>query len=91
MTELSIFLAIEIQASARGRSDRKRFVRPIQVEGLPEDRIPRLLASMLSSRARLMQLLWLLLSPDDDLSLLNSTSSLATMMATLARVWRYLG
>ena len=68
VTELSIFLAIEIQASARGRSDRKRFVRPIQVEGLPEDRVPRLLVSMLSSRARLMQLLWLLLSPDDELS-----------------------
>ena len=68
MTELSRFLAIEIQASIGGRSSRKRFVRPIEVEGLPEDRLPRLLASMLSNRARLMQLLWLLLSPDDDLS-----------------------
>ena len=66
--ELSCFLAIEIQASAQGRAGRKRFVRPIEVMGLPEDRLPKLLASMLSNRARLMQLLWLLLSPDDDLS-----------------------
>lgn len=68
MAELSCFLAIEVQASMRGKSSRKRFVRPIEVEGLPEDRLPRLLASMLSNRARLMQLLWLLLSPDVDLS-----------------------
>ena len=68
MTELSCFLAIEVHASLRGKSSRKRFVRPIEVEGLPEDRLPRLLASMLSDRARLMQLLWLLLSPDLDLS-----------------------
>ena len=68
ITELSCFLAMEIQASLNGRSSRKRFVRPIEVDGLPEDRLPRLLAGMLSNRARLMQLLWLLLSPDDDLS-----------------------
>ena len=68
MIELSCFLVIEVQASMRGKSSSKRFVRPIDVEGLPEDRLPRLLASMLSNRARLMQLLWLLLSPNDDLS-----------------------
>ena len=68
VTEFSCFLAIEIQASAQGKVGRKRFVRPVEVEGLPEDRLPRLLASILSNRARLMQLLWLLLSPDDDLS-----------------------
>lgn len=68
MTELSCFLAIEVQASVGGRSSRKRFVRPIEVHGLPEDRMPRLLANMLSNRARLMQLLWLLLSPAEDLS-----------------------
>ena len=68
ITDLSCFLAIEIRASLNGRSSRKRFVRPIEVDGLPEDRLPRLLAGMLSNRARLMQLLWLLLSPDHDLS-----------------------
>ena len=68
MAELSCFLAIEVQASMRGKSSCRRFVRPIEVEGLPEDRLPRLLASMLSNRARLMQLLWQLLSPDIDLS-----------------------
>ena len=68
ITELSCFLAVEIRASLNGKSSRKRFVRPIEVEGLPEDRLPRLLAGMLNNRARLMQLLWLLLSPDHDLS-----------------------
>ena len=68
ITDLSCFLAIEVQASLNGRSSRKRFVRPIEVDGLPEDRLPRLLAGMLSNRARLMQLLWLLLSPDHELS-----------------------
>ena len=68
VTELACFLAIEIRASLNGKSSRKRFVRPIEVDGLPQDRLPRLLASMLSNRARLMQLLWLLLSPDDELA-----------------------
>ena len=68
ITDLSCFLAIEVRASLNGRSARKRFVRPIEVDGLPEDRLPRLLAGMLGNSARLMQLLWLLLSPDDDLT-----------------------
>ena len=68
VADLSCFLAIEIRASLNGKSSRKRFVRPIEVDGLPEDRLPRLLAGMLSNHARLMQLLWLLLSPDDDLT-----------------------
>ena len=61
LTELSAFLAIEIQASIPGRSARKRFARTIQIAGLPEDRLQRLLAGMLRDRTRLMQLLWLLL------------------------------
>ena len=68
VTQLSCFLAIEIQASLHGKTGRKRFVRPIEVDGLPEDRLPRLLAGMLSNRARLMQLLMQLLSPEDELS-----------------------
>ena len=68
ISDLSCFLAIEIRASLNGRSSRKRFVRPIDVDGLPEDRLPRLLAGMLSNRAHLMRLLWLLLSPNDDLT-----------------------
>lgn len=68
LTELSTFLAIEVSASHEGRSDRKRFARTIQLSGLPEDRLQRVLASMLRDRNRLMQLLWLLLSPVDELS-----------------------
>ncbi len=68
LPELSAFLAIEIQASVHGKSARKRFARTIQLAGLPEDRLQRLLASMLRNRTRLMQLLWLLLSPEAGLS-----------------------
>ena len=68
LTDLSTFLAIEVSASRDGKSDRKRFARTIQLSGLPEDRLQRVLASMLRDRNRLMQLLWLLLSPVDELS-----------------------
>ena len=68
LPQLSAFLAIQVEAAIEGDSDRKRFVRKIELSGLPEDRLPRLLAGMLRNRSRLMQLLWLLLLPDDDLS-----------------------
>ena len=68
LEELSAFLAIEVSASIEGRSDRRRFARTIRVTGLPEDRLPRLIATMLRDRKRFMQLLWLLLSPDQDMS-----------------------
>ena len=68
LEELSAFLAIEVTGSIEGRSGRKRFTRPIPVVGLPEDRLPRLIATMLRDRKRFMQLLWLLLSPDQDMS-----------------------
>ena len=68
LEELSAFLAIEIRASVEGKSDRKRFARTIPVAGFPEDRLPRLVATMLRDRKRFMQLLWLLLSPDQDVS-----------------------
>ena len=66
--QLSAFLAFEIRATVEGRTMSKRFARTIRIKGLPEDRLPRLLAGMLRNRERLMQLLWLLLSPDQDLS-----------------------
>ena len=68
LEDLSAFLAIEIRASIEGRSDRRRFARTIRVVGLPEDRLPMLIATMLRDRRRFMQLLWLLLSPDQDVS-----------------------
>ena len=68
LQELSGFLAIEVRAASGGRSERKRFARTIPLSGIPEDRLQQLLASMLSDRGRLMQLLWLLLSPVDDMS-----------------------
>ena len=68
LDELSAFLAIEIQATIDGKSRSKRFVRTIQLSGLPEDRLPRLIANMLRNRERFLQLLWLLLSPDQDVS-----------------------
>lgn len=68
LQEISAFLAIEVRAVSAGRSERKRFARTIALSGIPEDRLQQLLASMLSDRSRLMQLLWLLLSPLDDMS-----------------------
>ena len=68
LDELSAFLAIEVQATIDGKSKAKRFVRTIRLAGLPEDRLPRLIANMLRNRERFMQLLWLLLSPDQDMS-----------------------
>ena len=68
LAQLSGFLAIEVEASIHGKSDIKRFVRPIELSGLPDDRLQLLLASMLGDHSRLVQLLWLLLSPDDDLT-----------------------
>ena len=66
--ELSAFLAIEVRASLEGRAENRRFARTIRLLGLPEDRLPRLIATMLRDRRRLMQLLWLLLSPDQEAS-----------------------
>ena len=68
LAQLSGFLAIEVEAAIDGKSDVKRFVRPIELNGLPGDRLQRLLASTLGDRSRFVQLLWLLLSPDDDLT-----------------------
>ena len=68
LAQLSGFLAIEVEAAMDGKSDVKRFVRPIELNGLPGDRLQRLLASTLGDRSRFVQLLWLLLSPDDDLT-----------------------
>ena len=76
LEELSTFLAIEVRASAAGISERKRFVRTMSLSGLPEDRLQLLLARMLSDRSRLMQLLWLLLSPVEDLSFGEFTQAL---------------
>ena len=68
LDEVSAFLAIEVRATVGGRSRGKRFARTIRLSGLPEDRLPRLIANMLRDRERFMQLLWLLLSPDQDVS-----------------------
>ena len=67
LPDLSRFLAIEVRVSLNGELAVKRFVRPIQVDGLPEDRLQRLLASMVGDPDRLLRLLWLLLSPDEAL------------------------
>ena len=68
LDEISAFLAIEVQATIDGKSKAKRFARTIRLSGLPENRLPRLIANMLRNPERFMQLLWLLLSPDQDVS-----------------------
>ena len=68
LADLSAFLGIEIRAVVNGRSMTKRFARGIPLSGLPEDRLPRLIASMLGDQERFIQLLWLLLSPEQEMS-----------------------
>ena len=68
LEEVSGFLSVEIIAG-RGRGARyRRFARPIAVTGMPPDRLQRLIAGTLENRQRLMQLLWLLLSPDGEIN-----------------------
>ena len=75
--ELSAFLAFEVRASLEGQTGNSRFARTIRLSGLPEDRLPRLIATMLRDRRRLMQLLWLLLSPDQEASFADLSGVLA--------------
>ena len=77
LAELSAFLAFEVRASSEGRTDYRRFARTIRLSGLPDDRLPRLIAVMLRDRRRLMQLLWLLLSPDQEVSFADLSGVLA--------------
>ena len=63
--DISGFLAIEVQVSLDGKVAAKRFVRPVGLEGVPDDRMQRLLAGMLKDRTQLMRLLWLLLATDE--------------------------
>ena len=75
--ELSAFLAFEVRASLEGQTENRRFARTIRLSGLPEDRLPRLIATMLRDRRRLMQLLWLLLSPDQEASFADLSGVIA--------------
>ncbi len=78
LQDLTAFLAIEVRAATGDRSERKRFARIIRISGLPEDRLQQLLAGMLSDRGQLMKLLWLLLSPVDDMSFGDFAQALGT-------------
>ena len=68
LDELSAFLAVEVRASAAGASGARRFARTVPLRDLPADRLRRLIAGMLRDRERFLQMLWLLLSPDQELS-----------------------
>ena len=65
--ELIGFLAIKITA-AGDPSKHRQFVRPIALQGLPEDRLPRLYSSMLKNRSTFLRLLRLLLTPDAQIT-----------------------
>ena len=76
LSELSAFLAIEVRASLEGNTESRRFARVIWLSGLPEDRLPRLIAAMLRDKQRFLQLLWLLLSPDQEVSVADLAGAL---------------
>ena len=77
LSELSAFLAIEVRVSLDGIAATRRFARIVRLTGLPEDRLPRLIAAMLRDKERLMQLLWLLLSPDQEVTVTDLGATLA--------------
>ena len=77
LSELSAFLAIEVRVSLDGIAATRRFARIVRLTGLPEDRLPRLIAAMLRDKERLMQLLWLLLSPDQEMTMADLSAALA--------------
>ena len=85
LAQLSSFLAIRVDASIGETSASRQFVRNMGMSGLPEDRLPRLLASMLGDRSRLMRLLWLLLLPGDEMSF-DEFSQLITDQAGVAQL-----
>ena len=85
LAQLSSFLAIRVDASIGETSASKQFVRNMEMSGLPEDRLPRLLASMLGDRSRLMRLIWLLLLPGDEMSF-DEFSQLITDQAGVAQL-----
>ena len=77
LSELSAFLAIEVRVSLDGITATSRFARIVRLTGLPEDRLPRLIAAMLRDKERFIQLLWLLLSPDQEVTMADLGSILA--------------
>ena len=77
LSQLSAFLVIEVRATLNGTAETRRFARIIRLTGLPEDRMPRLIAAMLHDRRRFMQLLWLLLSPDQEVTVADLGVALA--------------
>ena len=74
LPELTAFLAVEVRADLQGQQKSKRFARRIPLTDLPEDRLAHLLARMVGDKRRLMQLLWMLLSPDQEVSFAELTS-----------------
>ena len=77
LSELSAFLAIEVRATLDGTAETRRFARIIRLTGFPEDRLPRLIAAMLRDKRRFLQLLWLLLSPDQEVTVADLGAALA--------------
>ena len=86
LEELSGFLSIEISAREGRRTARRRFARPITVIGMPCDRLQRLIAGTLKNRQRLLQLLWLLLSPDGEINYVDFAKS-GSAGETPAQAW----
>ncbi len=68
LEEISGFLSVEVSADCGGGAKYRRFARPIPVVGMPADRLQRLIAGTLENRQRLLQLLWLLLTPDGEVN-----------------------
>lgn len=64
LVHVTAFLAFELGVAQGDISARSTFAVHLPLEGLPEDRLQRLLASQLRDPTQLLRLLWLLLQPD---------------------------
>ena len=63
---ITAFFAFEISAQSEGFREATRFVLSLPMEGAPEDRFDRIMASVLKDKDRLLRLLWLLLQGDSS-------------------------
>jgi hypothetical protein len=72
---LSGFLACRIAITREGVRRESRFVLNVRTQGMPDDRLERLLVSQISDRERLIKLLLILLQPPESVDVLVDAMS----------------
>lgn len=70
---LTSFMAFDVSAGVGTKRVTAHFVLNLPVEGLPEDRLDRVLQAIIGDREHLLKYLLFLLARDDDVSLVGAT------------------